>query len=193
MAAGMSKPLFLLSAPFQSGKTTCLGKLAVQARTADLKLAGILSHAVYQGSRKTRIEVEDLRTGARRILADRRQGDLIYPLLAPWRFHSSTLEWSNGVLGAIEACDLLLIDELGPLEWIEEGGFRAAFAALDANCYRWSVAVVRPSLLDMARQRWPLADSGAIERLETWLSEKGFPLCAQISATEKKTIMEVSK
>lgn len=176
----MSKLLFLLSAPFQSGKTTFLWKLAVQARTDNLKIAGIISHAVYQGGRKERIEVEDLRTGTRRILADRWQGDLLYPLLVPWRFHSSVLEWSNGVLAAIEPCDLLLIDELGPLEWIEEGGFRAAFAALDANCYRWAVAVVRPGLLHLAQQRWPLADSGAMDRLEAWLSEKGFPICAKI-------------
>jgi nucleoside-triphosphatase THEP1 len=185
MAAGMSKSLFLLSAPFQSGKTTFLRKLAVQARTADLKIAGILSHAVYQGSYKERIEVEDLRTGTRRILADRQQGDLTYPLLAPWRFHSSVLEWSNGVLVAIESCDLLLIDELGPLEWIEEGGFRAAFAALDTNCYRWAVVVVRLNLLHLAHQRWPLADSGAIDRLQAWLSENGFPICAMINAIEK--------
>ena len=182
----MSKPLFLLSAPFQSGKTTFLWKLAVQARTADLKMAGILSHAVYQGSRKERIEVEDLHTGTRRILADRQQGDLIYPLLAPWRFHSSVLEWSNGVLASIAPCDLLLIDELGPLEWIEEGGFRAAFAVLDANCYRWAVAVVRPSLLHLAQQRWPLANSGAIDRLQAWLSENGFPICAKVHTIKKK-------
>jgi nucleoside-triphosphatase THEP1 len=186
MAAGMSRPLFLLSAPFQSGKTTFLWKLAVQARTADLKLAGILSHGVYQGSRKERIEVEDLRTGTRRILADRQQGDLVYPLLAPWRFHSPVLEWSNEVLGAIEACDLLLIDELGPLEWIEEGGFRAAFAALDADCYQWAVAVVRPNLLHLARQRWPLADSGAFKRLEAWLSENGFPSTNDPSDRKKR-------
>jgi nucleoside-triphosphatase THEP1 len=184
MAAGMSKPCFLLSAPFRSGKTTFLGKLVVEARTVDQKVAGILSHAVYQGRRKEQIEVEDLRTGTRRILADRRQGDLVYPLLAPWRFHSSTLAWSNEALGAIESCDLLLIDELGPLEWIEEKGFHAAFAALDANCYRWAVAVVRPNLLHLAHQRWPLADSGAMDQLQAWLSEKGFPIYAMIDAVE---------
>jgi nucleoside-triphosphatase THEP1 len=180
----MSKSLFLFSAPFQSGKTTFLSKLAVQVRKTNLKMAGILSHAVHQGSRKERIEVEDLRTGTRRVLADCRQGDLVYPLLAPWRFHSSALEWSNKALVDLEPCDLLLIDELGPLEWIEKGGFHAAFAALDANCYRWAVVVIRPNLLYLAHQRWPLADFGAIDRLGAWLSEKGCPICTTTNAIE---------
>lgn len=94
------------------------------------------------------------------------------------------------MLGAIEACDLLLIDELGPLEWIEEGGFRSAFAALDTDCYRWAVAVVRPNLLHLACQRWPLADAGDFKRLEAWLSENGVPNLPMIHPS-KKTIKEV--
>ena len=51
--------------------------------------------------------------------------------------------------------ELLLIDELGPLEFRGEGGFIAGFAAIDARHYRLAVVVVRPELLDAARQRWP--------------------------------------
>ena len=44
-------------------------------------------------------------------------------------------------------CDLLLVDELGPLEMLRGQGFTAAQAALAGGRYRLGIAVVRPALV----------------------------------------------
>ena len=48
-----------------------------------------------------------------------------------------------------------MIDELGPLEFRGEGGFLAGFQAIAAQQYRLALVVVRPELIDIARERWP--------------------------------------
>ena len=50
---------------------------------------------------------------------------------------------------------MLIVDELGPLEFIEGRGWMNGLNALDSRNYRMAVATLRPSLLENAAQRWP--------------------------------------
>jgi hypothetical protein len=43
------------------------------------------------------------------------------------------------------------------LEFERGEGWQAGLAAIDAGDYRLGVVVIRPELLDQARQRWPAA------------------------------------
>jgi hypothetical protein len=52
---------------------------------------------------------------------------------------------------------LLVIDELGPVEFDQGRGLTKAFDILDSQTYRLAVAVVRPDLLERACKRWPSA------------------------------------
>ena len=54
--------------------------------------------------------------------------------------------------------ELLIIDELGPLEFVDKGGLQKAFEILDSNRYEKAIVVVRPSLLDQATSIWPSAE-----------------------------------
>lgn len=54
-----------------------------------------------------------------------------------WCFEAAALAWGDAVLQNTPACDLLLIDELGPLEFRGEGGFSHGLAAAEARRYRW--------------------------------------------------------
>ena len=77
-----------------------------------------------------------------------------------WRFSTDALEWCNKILKAAVPCDLLVIDELGPLEFERGEGLLAAFEAVDSRQFETCLVVVRPSLVEKARRRWP--DAGAI-------------------------------
>ena len=55
-------------------------------------------------------------------------------------------------------CDLLVVDELGPLEFNLTTGWIAAFDVLSAKQFRVALVVVRPELLERARQLWPDAE-----------------------------------
>ena len=122
-------------------------------------LAGALAGADLSGQAtagdKTAIDLLELASGQRQRLAERpRPGESGTAGLG-WRFDPAVLDRGNALLEKLPPGELLLIDELGPLEFRGEGGFIAGFAAIDARHYRLAVVVVRPELLDAARQRWP--------------------------------------
>ncbi len=126
-------------------------------------VAGLISPGVYAGGEQVGIDAEDLRTGRRRRLASlRTPGE---PASSPstklWRFDAEALAWGNGVLRSATPCGLLVIDELGPLEFEEGQGWLAGPAAVDSGAFTAAVVVVRPRLLAEARRRWPGA--GVVE------------------------------
>jgi nucleoside-triphosphatase THEP1 len=62
-------------------------------------------------------------------------------------------EWGNEVLSRSLPCDLLIIDELGPLEVLGNRGWSNALSVLDAGDYAAALVVCRPGLLDRLQER----------------------------------------
>jgi nucleoside-triphosphatase THEP1 len=71
-----------------------------------------------------------------------------------WVFDPGTLDWANRVLAAAPPCDLLIVDELGPLELTRGEGLKAAFEVIPQGRYQLAVAVIRPELVAAARSHW---------------------------------------
>jgi nucleoside-triphosphatase len=139
-----------------AGKTTFCTRLVELARSAGRSIAGVLSPAVIRDGAKIAIDVIDLRSDQRRRLAEfNPQAD--YPRELYWRFDVDALAWGNRVLAASAGCDVLIVDELGVLEFERGEGWQAGLAAIDSGDYRLGVVVIRPELLAHAQQRWPQA------------------------------------
>lgn len=80
------------------------------------------------------------------------------------RFHfdPETLAWGNGVLSHVLACDLLVVDELGPLE-IERGeGWVRALDVLRDATFKLALVVVRPELVVQAQLRLPTSATNVL-------------------------------
>lgn len=70
-----------------------------------------------------------------------------------FRFDPQTLSWGARILSRESPCDLLVIDELGPLE-VERGeGWVTAFDRLRSRVYQLALVVVRPELLPQVQDR----------------------------------------
>ena len=150
--------LLILTGARGAGKSAFCERLAETARSEGRTVAGLLSRAVLAGGRKTGIEAEDLRSGKRRTLATETAREPSPP--GPrWDFDEGALVWADGILTASVPCDLLIVDELGPLEFDRGRGWQAGFAALDSGEYALAVVVIRPELLARARERWPGAET----------------------------------
>jgi len=157
----MDLSLSLLSAPSGAGKTTFCLRRAEQARAAGWQVSGILCPPVFQGGVKTGILVQDLRSGETRPLAvsslSQTELSTFNLPLGQWLFDSSALAWGNEVLAAALPCDLLIVDELGPLELMRGEGWQNAISVLRQPRYKIGLAVVRPSLLQTAQTLFPQA------------------------------------
>lgn len=141
-----------------AGKTSLCQRQVQAARQEGWDVAGLLSPARFAGGQKTGIEAEDLRSGQRRLLASCLDGELQGMRLGPWTFSQETLEWGNRVIAVAAPCDLLVLDELGPLEFEHNQGWTAGFEALDRGRYAGALVVIRPECLQAFRLRWPRAE-----------------------------------
>lgn len=138
-----------------SGKTTFCSEMLQTARLAGWDTAGLLSPAVFRGGIKDSILAEDIRSGAKRLLAaahPQTETDLAF---GEWFFNRNTLEWGNRVLQASIPCDLLVIDELGPLEFKLSLGWVSAWDVIKTAQFRLALVVIRPELLETAQNVLP--------------------------------------
>jgi hypothetical protein len=142
-----------------AGKTAWCQELIHRSQAAGLNPVGLVSPAVFQSRSKVGIDLVEIRTGERRRLAVKRELttaiDQAWPATKGWRFEPQTLDWGNHILNRLQNPDLLILDELGPLELLENAGLIAGLKLIDEWRYRMACVVIRPTLLPTAQERWP--------------------------------------
>jgi nucleoside-triphosphatase len=152
--------------PRGAGKSAFCRAIAEIARKNGWDVAGLLSPAQIEAGVKTAILAEDLRTGAiHRLASTTRQkpDDLAF---GGWLFDRQTLAWGNCVLESSLPCDLLILDELGPLELFYQTGWQSALDILRRAEYRLALVVIRPELQDVVRNRFDFSEILEIERTQ---------------------------
>lgn len=152
-----SGEIVILTGDLQSGKTSLCQELAQKAKEEGVQLAGLLSPGVFQEGKKNGIDVINLDNWERQHLAKLREKDQTGLETQRWSFYPEIVQWGNQALINAVPCDLLIMDELGPLEFTRGEGWIAGLAAVDSGSYLSALVVIRPSLLKMAGQRWKIS------------------------------------
>lgn len=151
--------LVVLSGETGSGKTTCCRWLADEARRRGLTVGGLLSlpipadRADAPAPADERL-LEDLGSGERRPLARRVPPESRGPGDPLWRLSDETLAWGDAVLAGACPADVLIVDEVGPVELLHRRGWYDGLWQALAGRYRLAVVVVRPWLLPRFRELW---------------------------------------
>jgi nucleoside-triphosphatase len=144
----MAPRIVILTGERGAGKTTVCQRAAAIAASKQYLCCGILT---LRRSRDI-LDVLDVRSGQVRRLTGGSEQDT--PLrLGPYRFSPSAFAWGNNVLAGALPCDLLVVDELGPLEFDRGQGWTAAFDVLATDGFAVAIVVVRPELLEQAQRR----------------------------------------
>ena len=148
--------IVLLSGGRRVGKSTACLKLLERAQRRGKSVGGFLSVAQFdERGEKTGIELMDPLAGDERLLAST-STPLGGPQVGDYYMSADTLQW--GVLRWLwprskRGVDLMLIDEIGPLELLRGKGFAdilpALYAVTEADC----LIVVRPELIDELESR----------------------------------------
>lgn len=147
--------IILVSGKIENGKTTLCLKLLESLSVANLKMKGVICPPVFEDGIKTGIDLLNVATHELRHLATLRNTATEGIFTEKWRFNKDVLEWGDAILQTAVPCDLLFIDELGPLELERREGWQSGLRAVNSRCYSTAIVVVRPSLLKIAAQRWP--------------------------------------
>lgn len=143
----------LLTGEIGVGKSTVCQRLAELARRESHLLSGALERSLFDATgRKVGIEMVDLASGERQVLA-RRDMDLGGPRVGRYSFAPNALAWRQVVIAHSPPSDLLIIDELGPLELEVTESLTWVRVTLQAGRAKHSVIVVRSSLVERLRQR----------------------------------------
>lgn len=155
--------LALVTGESGAGKTTWCLELARQARRLNLAAVGLISPAVFQDGVKVGIDLLEVKTGEKRRLATKKGSPA--SSLAPetvtlaWNFDPAGLAWGNAILAGLAPAELLILDELGPLEILDDRGLTAGLRLVDERQYRLACVVIRPRLLPAALERWPWGEA----------------------------------
>lgn len=154
----MITKLTLITGPSGSGKSAWCAQFIEEARAEGLEVCGVLSRPVLIEGRKVGIDLLDLITGEERRLANPRTAESKGLMTGHWQFDSQTLTWANQVLRNLPPCDIVIIDELGPLEFTRDEGLQEGMRIVDDKRFPELYVVVRPELLSRALKRWPWAE-----------------------------------
>ena len=120
-------------------------------------MSGLLSPALVEEGVKTGILAQDLRTGEQRRLASVNHGQTAQLATTGWVFDPANMAWGQTVFQSACPTDLLMVDELGPLEMMRGQGWTAALQALDEGQFKLALVIIRPELLEKAQSRWQAA------------------------------------
>lgn len=127
------KQMFLITGPPRVGKTTVLTEAAEGLRTKGLKLGGMTSREIRRDGIRVGFEIRDCASGKRGWLAHIRQPK--GPRIGKYRVNLNNLN-SIGIAAihnALREADVVLIDEIGPMELCSRSFIEAVEEAVNSG------------------------------------------------------------
>ncbi len=117
------KEIIIVTGKINSGKSTVALQIIDSFNKKGLTTAGITTKAEYNGGIKSRYYTVDLKSGERYLLAseDPMDTDLFF---GRFYFSVEAFEKASDILQRSMDADVILIDEIGPLEYSEKGYYK---------------------------------------------------------------------
>lgn len=156
--------LWILTGDRSVGKTYRCVELVSYLKETSFSLGGILSPPIYRNNQKVAIQIQDVQTGQSRILGCIEASDSCRLNIGDWWLNPDAIKWGNQIIKNAASRDIVIIDEIGPLELEFNQGFTEAIQLLDNKKFKRVLAVVRPELLNIALSRWNLAKTIYVEK-----------------------------
>lgn len=151
----MLKRVLLLTGAPGIGKTTVLIKTVDALRAKGISVGGMISREVREGNVRVGFEILDLTNGKHGWLAHVNQKS--GPQVGKYRVNLGDLEniGTQAILDAIEKCDVVAIDEIGPMELYSQKFKQAVKQALESQKLVLAVvhAKAKDPLMTLAKQR----------------------------------------
>lgn len=142
--------LYILTGLIAVGKTSLCWRLVERLRELGGRAYGVLELAVLgDAGQKAGVALLDIDSNEVRTLA-RSDRDLGGPRVGRFSFDSEILAWRREIICRHPACELLILDEVGRLEFAGEEGTGVIWAALGGQEVAGVLLVVRGGYLAAA-------------------------------------------
>ncbi len=157
----MATKIFIITGAVHEGKTTFAHELLKILRQHKLNVYGILAKGNFKDNKRYRFDLQDIETGEQRFLASTDQNPEFYQYRR-FYFDTDCLNWGNSIISAMhDKKDLLIIDEVGPMElqglgWAE--GIKKSLLS-KAHSQIW---VVREEILQKIQQYFGIHQASII-------------------------------
>ncbi|MCL4429567.1 MAG: NTPase [Chloroflexi bacterium] len=143
----MVKRVLLLTGAPGVGKTTVLTKVVDALKAKGVSVGGMVSHEVREGNVRVGFEILDLASGKHGWLAHVNQKS--GPMVGKYHVNLGDIEniGTKAIVEATEKCDVVAIDEIGPMELYSEKFKQAVMEALESP--KLVMAVVHAKAKDL--------------------------------------------
>ncbi len=112
--------IFILTGPVDSGKTTFLKRVIEELKKQKVKMDGFLSEGIVEGQEKIGYDLVDLGVG-KSIPFIRKSGQQDWQRIGPYFFIPEGLSRAKMIILQSREADILVVDEIGPLELSGQG------------------------------------------------------------------------
>jgi len=160
--------VYIVTAGRGQGKTSFVRAYATRMTEAGRSVGGIASPAVFQGDQHIGYDLIDLRYARQRPLARVAHQPGTGPMVGKYQFDEAAVAAGNAaIISAVSSgLDVVIVDEIGPLEFRGEGWAPALERVLQAAAGPQEMLVVtRPSLVDRLPTRFPSPLWGTARRV----------------------------
>lgn len=148
------KNIIIITGEVRAGKTLLISNLLAEINKLEIKATGVYSPARFEGGTKTGIYIVDITSGKKRLLANFQPGWDPQNPMREWKMDPQILQWGDKVIKDSVPTTVLIIDELGYLEFEKKSGWISAFEILKKGDYKIGIVVVRSGLLKQAMTKW---------------------------------------
>jgi nucleoside-triphosphatase len=140
--------ILVVTGPRGVGKSTYCQERIQAYRQDGRKITGLLTPGRFDDGQKTGYFVVDQMSEISRLLASQVPGEIDGLRFGHWMFDPKGFEWGNECLQHSPSSDVLVIDELGFLEFDLHVGWVASFDLLAKKAYRLALVVIRPECVE---------------------------------------------
>ena len=141
-------PVILLTGAIGAGKTSAVAKLIRDWRESGRDVRGILAYRVFEGEQLVGYDLEIIGEDKRRMLA--RKSGASLEKVGPFVFSDDALARGRRALKASATAEVVVVDEIGPLE-LTGGGWSEEIKRLLQKSDAVLILVVREQLLEQVR------------------------------------------
>lgn len=138
--------IIILAGPVHKGKTTLVQKSLSRWASRGFRFGGFLSIAVRGGAGPVEYDFLDVKDG-RRLPFLRRTGEPDWEKIGPFHFVPQALEAARSLILGSDPAEVLIVDEVGPLE-LAHGGLWPALREVIFKPERKTLLVAREEILE---------------------------------------------